>query len=229
MNLEQPAARAGDALLHVHVRRTLREFTLDVNFHTAEGIVALVGPSGAGKTLTLDAIAGLLHPDSGRIIASERVLFDSEARIYVKSRDRNIGYVFQHYALFPHMTVAQNIAFGLHRMPRTKRESRVKEMLDVVDLSPFGNRHPDTLSGGQRQRVALARALAPSPSVLLLDEPLAALDAPLRLRLGAELRRLHELFHIPMVLVTHDPAEAERIADSIVSIDGGRVVSNPVY
>jgi ABC-type sulfate/molybdate transport systems ATPase subunit len=216
------AAQAG---LSVAIRRKLDNFTLDVSFEAGRGITALLGPSGAGKTLTLRAIAGLLRPDAGRITVGSQVLFDAEARIDLPARARRVGYVFQHYAVFPHLTVAENVGYGLHDLSRVARAARVAEMLDTVGLSEFAARRPRTLSGGQLQRVALARAIAPNPSVLLLDEPLAALDTPLRQRLGAELRALQERTAIPMVLVTHDPDEAARLADTVVRLDSGTVLS----
>jgi len=207
----------------VAIRRRLGDFALDVAFDTGDGITALLGPSGSGKTLTLRAIAGLLRPDDGRIAVGAQTLFDTASRIDLPARARHVGYVFQHYAVFPHLTVAGNVGYGLHDVPRSTREARVAEMLDIVGLSDFAARRPRTLSGGQLQRVALARAIAPRPSVLLLDEPLAALDAPLRLRLGAELRAIQARTAIPMVLVTHDPDEAARLADAVVTLDVGHV------
>lgn len=211
--------------LHVAIRRQLPAFALDVAFDTPGGIVALVGPSGSGKTLTLRTIAGLLHPDSGRIVLGGRVLFDTDARIDVPARERHIGYVFQHYALFPHYTAAQNVAYGLHTLPREARDTRVREMLALVHLDRHADKRPSALSGGEQQRVALARALAPQPSMLLLDEPLSALDAPLRIALGHELRHLHERTGVPMLLVTHDPEEAHRVADVVVQLGEGRVMT----
>ncbi len=213
--------------LSVAIRREFPGYTLDVAFSATRGVTALLGPSGAGKTLTLRAIAGLLRPTGGRIVLHNHVLFDAAHNIHVPSRDRRVGFVFQQYALFPHLTVAENIAYGLHGQPQAERAARVDEMLSLVGLIDFGARLPRALSGGQQQRVALARSLAPKPSLLLLDEPLAALDAPLRQRLGAELRAIHERTGVPMVLVTHDPDEASRIADSVVYIDAGRVRVGP--
>jgi len=214
-------------VLDVNIRRQLPAFALDVAFRLDDGIAALVGPSGSGKTLTLRAIAGLLQV-TGRIVLDARVLLDinsARARINLPARDRHIGYVFQHYALFPHYTAAQNIAYGLHHLPRAARDARVNEMLELVHLSHRAHQRPAALSGGEQQRIALARALAPSPSLLLLDEPLSALDAPLRRALGDELRQLHERTGVPMLLVTHDPDEAARIAGTIVELEGGHVVA----
>jgi ABC-type sulfate/molybdate transport systems ATPase subunit len=213
--------------LSVAVRRRLPAFALDVAFDAPGGVTALLGPSGAGKTLTLRAIAGLLRPDAGRIVVGGRVLFDAGAGVDVPARERRVGYVFQQYALFPHLSVGENVAYGLHALPRAERAARVAEVLALVGLAGYERRAPRALSGGQQQRVALARALAPAPAVLLLDEPLAALDVPLRRRLAAELRALHERTGTPMVLVTHDPAEAARVADLVVYVDGGRVTAPP--
>ncbi len=212
--------------LSVAIRREFAGYTLNVNFTSTSGVTALLGPSGAGKTLTLRAIAGLLQPTSGRIVLNTRVLFDSSSKTNVPARERLVGYVFQQYALFPHLTVAENVAYGLHTWPREQRNARVQEMLALIGLEQLTTRRPLSLSGGQQQRVALARSLAPKPSMLLLDEPLAALDAPLRKRLGAELRALHERTAIPMVLVTHDPEEAARLADSVVRVENGHVVTD---
>jgi len=218
------ADAAGAPSLDVAVRRALDGFTLDVAFRAAQGVTALAVPSGAGKTLTLRAVAGLLRPDAGRVACAGRVLFDAAAGVDLPARERRVGFVFQHYALFPHLTVEQNVGYGLHARPAAERGARVAELLRLVDLEGFGGRRPRELSGGQQQRVALARALAPEPAVLLLDEPLAAVDAPLRARLGAELRALHERSGVPMLLVTHDPDEARRIADAVVRVEHGRVV-----
>jgi len=213
--------------LSVAVRRRLPAFALDVAFDAPGGVTALLGPSGAGKTLTLRAIAGLLRPDAGRIAVGGRVLFDAAAGVDVPARARRVGYVFQQYALFPHLTVGENVAYGLHDLPRAERADRVGDALALVGLPDYAPRSPRALSGGQQQRVALARALAPAPAVLLLDEPLAALDVPLRRRLASELRALHERTGTPMVLVTHDPGEASRVADRVVYVDAGRVTDAP--
>jgi ABC-type sulfate/molybdate transport systems ATPase subunit len=211
--------------LAVRARRALPAFTLDVAFESAAGITALLGPSGSGKTLTLRAIAGLLRPDDGRIALRDRVLFDAALGIDTPARERRVGVVFQQYALFPHLTAAENVAYGLHALAPAERRDRVAECLALVGLTDRADHRPRALSGGQQQRVALARALAPSPDLLLLDEPLAALDAPLRARLGDELRALHERTGVPMVLVTHDPAEAARVADATVYLETGHVVT----
>ncbi len=180
-------------------------------------LVALLGPSGSGKSTLLRLIAGLELPDSGRI------LLTGKDATHQSVQERNIGFVFQHYALFKHMTVRQNIAFGLdiRKAAKKKIKARVEELLELVQLSGFGERYPSQLSGGQRQRVALARALAVEPNVLLLDEPFGALDAKVRKDLRAWLRRLHDEVHVTTVFVTHDQEEAMEVSDEVVVMNKG--------
>jgi sulfate/thiosulfate transport system ATP-binding protein len=182
-------------------------------------LVALLGPSGSGKSTLLRLISGLEMPDSGKILLTGR------DATYESVQDRNIGFVFQHYALFKHMTVRKNIAFGLElqKVPKAKVKARVEELLALVQLAGLGDRYPSQLSGGQRQRVALARALAVEPKVLLLDEPFGALDAKVRKDLRAWLRRLHDEVHVTTVFVTHDQEEAMEVSDEIVVMNQGRV------
>lgn len=192
-----------------------RSFTLSARFATDAGRVVLFGPSGSGKSLTLRAVAGLLRPDRGLIRIDDHVLFDSGKGIDVPVRQRRVGFVFQDYALFPHLTVRQNAAFGvngLFRGPSRDMRERVDEMLELFGLARMADSLPRELSGGQRQRVALARAVVPGPGVLLLDEPFSALDLPLRARLREEVKDLLERLGIPLILVTHDPDEAVRFA-----------------
>ncbi len=186
-------------------------------------LIALLGPSGSGKTTLLRVIAGLLSPDSGRVLFGER----DATRLSL--RERNVGFVFQHYALFRHMTVAQNIAFGLQSRPRARRPDeatiarRVDELLQLIQLPALGGRYPEQLSGGQKQRIALARALAIDPSVLLLDEPFGALDAKVRVELRRWLRKLHEQTGQTTLFVTHDQEEALELADRVVVLRNGRI------
>ncbi|QGZ29244.1 sulfate/molybdate ABC transporter ATP-binding protein [Stutzerimonas stutzeri] len=195
---------------------------IDLNIASGE-LVALLGPSGCGKTTLLRIIAGLETPDSGRIV------FHGEDVSGRDVRDRNVGFVFQHYALFRHMTVFDNVAFGLRMKPRRERPSehqikdKVLELLELVQLDWLAGRYPDQLSGGQRQRIALARALAVAPKVLLLDEPFGALDAKVRKELRRWLARLHEEVHLTSVFVTHDQQEAMEVADRIVVMNKGVV------
>ena len=199
-------------------------FVLDVAFETGDGVTAILGPSGAGKTLTLRAIAGLLRPDAGHIGVDGRVLFDADAGIDLPARKRHIGLVFQEYALFPHLSAGDNLAFGLRGRPRDEAARTVQAMADMLGLDGLQARRPDELSGGQRQRVAVGRALAPSPDLLLLDEPFSALDAPTREALVAEFASLRSRLEMGAVLVTHDVAEAYALADRLVVLDGGRVL-----
>jgi molybdate transport system ATP-binding protein len=205
-----------------------RVFSLEVAFSSDQDVVVLFGPSGAGKSLTLQAIAGLTTPDVGRIVAGERVLFNSEQGIRVPARRRDVGYVFQDYALFPHLTVAQNVSFGLKRawpwyLPRGER-LRLEEIMDILELTPLRDSLPRDLSGGQRQRVALARALIRRPSLLLLDEPFSALDAPLRAKMRQELLRVRSRFTIPVILITHDPDDVAALAETVVVYENGKVI-----
>jgi sulfate transport system ATP-binding protein len=209
-----------------NVRKTFGGFTAlnDVSLQIAAGeLVALLGPSGSGKTTLLRIIAGLEFPDSGH------VLFEGDDATKVAARDRGVGFVFQHYALFRHMTVFENIAFGLRVRPRRNRPTRqeigerVRHLLSMVQLDGLAERFPSQLSGGQRQRVALARALAIEPKVLLLDEPFGALDAKVRKELRRWLRRLHDDLKITGVFVTHDQEEALEVADRVVVMNQGRI------
>jgi molybdenum ABC transporter ATP-binding protein len=213
-------------MVAVRVAASAGAFRLDAEFAAPAGITALFGPSGAGKTLTLRCIAGLTRPDAGRIEVAGRTLFDSATGIDLPARDRRVGYVFQQYALFPHLTVERNVAYGLHALPRAARRPRAAELLNLVGLAGFGDRSPSGLSGGQQQRVAIARALAGDPRILLLDEPFAALDAMVRVRLRAELRELHRRTGIPMLLVSHDLAEIRHLADHLVLLEDGRVLAS---
>ncbi len=182
-------------------------------------LVALLGPSGSGKSTLLRLIAGLETPDAGEIWIMGKNATSQ------KVQERNIGFVFQHYALFKHMTVRENIAFGLEirKVPKPQVRERVEELLSLIQLQGFGDRYPSQLSGGQRQRVALARSLAVQPEVLLLDEPFGALDAKVRKDLRAWLRRLHDEVHVTTVFVTHDQEEAMEVADEIVVTNKGRI------
>jgi molybdate transport system ATP-binding protein len=201
-------------------------FHLDVAWSAGGGVAVLFGPSGAGKTLTLQCLAGLIRPTAGRIVVDGRVFFDSAADVCLPAQARRVGYVFQGYALFPHLTVADNVGFGLRGRPRAERARRVASVVEQLGLGGLERRYPRELSGGQRQRVALGRALAIEPALLLLDEPLSALDAPLRRALRDELRALLGAVGTAAVVVTHDFAEAYRLGDRIVVYDAGRVVQS---
>src|SRR5580704_510152 len=209
-----------------HVRKVFgtHEALKDVSLRIESGeLMALLGPSGSGKTTLLRIIAGLDLPDSGTVR-----LHEEDATRYT-ARDRQVGFVFQHYALFRHLTVFENIAFGLRLRPRATRppeddiRDRVRKLLDLIQLDWLGDRYPNQLSGGQRQRVALARALAVEPRVLLLDEPFGALDAKVRKELRRWLRRLHDELHIASVFVTHDQEEALEVSDRVAIMNHGLI------
>ncbi len=212
------------ARLEVSLLKRLPGFTLDVAWSAGDGVAVLFGPSGAGKSLTLQCLAGLLRPDAGRVVVDGTVYFDAAAGIDRPVQQRRVGYVFQGYALFPHLTVAENIGFGLRDRPRAERLERTRAVAERLGLGGLGERRPRELSGGQRQRVALGRALAIDPALLLLDEPLSALDAPLRRALRDELRDLLGDWGVAAVVVTHDFAEAYRLADRVVVYEAGRVI-----
>jgi sulfate transport system ATP-binding protein len=213
----------------IEVRNLVKQFgafkaldNVDLKVESGE-LVALLGPSGSGKTTLLRIIAGLDWPDSGS------VSFDGEDALSRGAGERHVGFVFQHYALFRHMSVFENVAFGLRVQPRATRKdeaairARVKELLDLVQLDWLANRYPSQLSGGQRQRIALARALAIEPRILLLDEPFGALDAKVRKELRKWLRSLHEEIHVTSIFVTHDQEEALEVANRVVVMDKGRI------
>jgi len=210
-------------MLEVAVRYRLREFLLDAAFSAGDEILVLFGPSGAGKSVTLQSIAGVLRPDAGRIAANGRILFDSAARIDLPPQRRQVGYVPQNYGLFPHLTVEENVAYGL-RAVRQGRQERVREMLELMHLDGLASRRPRELSGGQQQRVALARALAFRPDILLLDEPFAALDSAIRADLRDELIDLQRRTGLTIVAVTHDLGDAFLLGDRMAVLDGGRVL-----
>jgi molybdate transport system ATP-binding protein len=211
-------------VLTLAIEKRLPDFTLEAAWEAGDEVVVLFGPSGAGKTLTLRCLAGLVRPDAGRVVVNGRVFDDTARGVHLKPQARRLGYVFQGYALFPHLTVAENVAFGLGARPRVERRRRTGEILARLGLGALGDRYPRELSGGEQQRVALGRALAPDPEVLLLDEPLSALDVPLRRQLREELARLVREWGRTTVLVTHDLGEACQLGDRLVVYEAGRVI-----
>jgi len=211
--------------LEVAIEKSVPGFRLAVEF-TAEGApLGLLGPSGSGKTMALRAIAGLDTPDRGRIVLHGRVLFDSEQRINVPSRARRIGLLFQNYALFPHLTVAKNIAFGLRRLQEAERKRRVAKQIAAAHLDGLAERYPGTLSGGEQQRVALARALAIEPAALLLDEPFSALDTHLRGALERQLRETLASYGGSTLFVSHNLEEAYRVCEKLIVLANGKVAA----
>ncbi len=211
-------------MIDVDFRMRLGAFALEARFAAADETVVLFGHSGSGKSLTLAALAGLRRPDSGRIEVAGRTLFDAARHIDVPPQHRGVGYVPQQLALFPHLTVAQNIAYGLGALDRSARVARVRTLVDLFSLGGLEQRLPGQVSGGQQQRVALARALARPTSVLLLDEPFSALDEVLRRDLRVELARIRAEHGIPLVFVTHDLREAYLLGDRIAVLDQGTVL-----
>ena len=220
-----------DVLIEVDIERTLnsrgRSFSLRVAFASDESRVVLFGPSGSGKTLTLQSIAGLMRPASGRIVLKGRVLFDAKAGMDVPSRSRRMGYLFQDYALFPHMTVAENVGYGLRKTWQWRLSGKDRQdvfgLLETLEIKHLAESFPPDLSGGQKQRVALARALMTRPDLLLLDEPFAALDTLLRGRLRKELLDIQERFQVPMIMITHDPEDITVFAQTLVTYEAGRI------
>jgi iron(III) transport system ATP-binding protein len=186
-------------------------------------ILALLGPSGCGKTTTLRLIAGLEIPDTGRVIIGDCVMADAEQGLMVPPEERGVGVVFQDYALFPHLTVEDNVAFGLHTLARNQRRQRVRAVLDLVGMLDFAGRYPHEISGGQQQRVAVARALAPAPALILLDEPFSNLDADLRAQMRDEVEKVLRGTGTTAVFVTHDQEEAFTIADKVGVLNAGRL------
>jgi len=201
-------------------------FALDLEFEAAAGVTVLFGASGAGKTLTLDAIAGFVHPDEGRILLDGEILYDGAAGVHLPPQARHCGYVFQNYALFPHMTLRQNLEFAVERRPRLERHRRVNEMLERFRLADAAGRRPHEVSGGQRQRCSIARALIGGPKVLLLDEPAQGLDAILRAELYEALRQVRAEFQTPVLLVTHDLDECFELGEEMLVLHNGKIAQS---
>lgn len=215
-------------MLKASIKKKLWHFDLDVTYQVEVGqVLILWGPSGSGKTTILECIAGLRTPDSGEIELNGRMLFNSQERINVPSRQRGIGYLFQNYALFPHMTVEENVRFGLQaqRISPKKQKVLYQDLLDSFGVGHLLKRYPSQLSGGEKQRVALARALVVNPQLLLLDEPFSALDRETKLSLRQQLVSLHQQWKIPMILVTHDQEDAEELGDIFINLHYGQVIN----
>jgi molybdate transport system ATP-binding protein len=210
-------------MLSVDIEKTLGDFAVQAKFEAADGVTALFGPSGSGKTSIVNMVAGLVTPDRGRIACNGTLLFDSATRLDLPVHRRGIGYVFQDGRLFPHMTVRQNLDYGrrMHRLPADADEHR--RIVALLDIARLLDRRPGKLSGGERQRVAIGRALLTKPALLLLDEPLASLDAARKRDIFPYLLRLRDETAVPMVYVSHHPGELRRIATTVVRVEGGRI------
>ncbi len=211
-------------MLEVELKRRLPGFNLDISFSIDGEVLGILGPSGSGKTMTLQCIAGLVRPDQGSIKLNGRVLFDSSKRVNLPARVRNVGLVYQNYSLFPHLSAAENIAYGIHNRPRSEADERVRLLVRKMRLSGLEDRRPRQLSAGQQQRVAMARALAPEPEVLLLDEPFSALDSLTKEHLQLEIMEVQEFYKGSIILVTHDLAEAYRLSSRLAVYEGGKIL-----
>jgi molybdate transport system ATP-binding protein len=212
--------------LSVSIQKKMDNFVLDVSWEIDNELAALFGHSGAGKSLTLQMIAGLMEPDAGRICLDDLFFFDSATGKRLRPQERMLGYVFQDLALFPHMTVLQNILYGGHNISKTEKGVMSLEMMRRFRIADLKNRLPAQISGGQKQRVALARALMRRPRLLLLDEPFSALDASLRMEMGRLLKEVRNEFNIPVVLITHDLYEACELADRMIVYREGKIVQS---
>lgn len=210
-------------MLEVYFEKSFGNFTLQSSFKVEKGVLGILGSSGCGKSMTLKCIAGLYSPDNGSIKLNEKVLFSSDSKINVPTRSRNIGYVFQNYALFPHLTISKNIAYGIKYLEKELRNKKVSQMIQRMQLAGLENHYPSQLSGGQQQRTALARTLITEPDLLLLDEPFSALDSHIKYLLEKELINIiKDNFDGIVLLVTHNIEEAYRISDNIMIIDRGK-------
>ena len=210
-------------MLDVNISKQLSHYKLEVEFSMGNEILVLFGPSGSGKTTILHTIAGLTQPDKGSIKLGDKSYFDNESSD-LSIQERKVGVLFQDYALFPHMTVSKNIMYGI-KGKSEDRLSVVDQLLHVLGIQQqLLSKYPHQISGGEKQRVALARALATEPSILLLDEPLSALDKQTRIECQNELLRLHEMWKIPLIIVTHDMEEAEKLGDRIIFLEYGKIV-----
>jgi len=226
---ESAESKSASPSLSARIRKSFpgveREFSLDVEFTAAPGFTILFGPSGAGKTTLLDCIAGLSTPDAGRIAVGELVLFEANTRVDVSVARRGLGYVLQDLALFPHLTVEQNAEYGLAALPRSVRKQRAAAMLQEFHIHHLRQQRPSEISGGERQRVALARALVTDPSVLLLDEPLAALDAATKSMILADLRHWNQAHRVPILYVTHSREEVMALGERVLVMEQGRILA----
>lgn len=220
-----------DIALRKSLQQGTSRFELDVRFQTTSQRVVLFGPSGAGKTQTLRMIAGIVAPDEAKVVVAGQVLCDTAAGVMATPQERRLAYVFQDYALFPHLTVRQNVAFALRRgwtnPGKAIADERVERWISAFHLASVAGHYPHQISGGQRQRTALARALVTNPTALLLDEPFAALDKRLRERLRDELKALQSELQLPMLLITHDDDDVNSLAEQVIHVEAGRVVDRP--
>ena len=209
-------------MLYVDIKKRLSHFELNIRIESDGGILGVFGASGSGKSMTLKCIAGIEKPDSGVIKLNDRVLFDSEQRINLKPQERGVGYLFQDYALFPNMTVRQNILTGLHHLPRGERPAKADELMEQFHVDHLSRKRPDRLSGGERQRTALARLFASSPELILLDEPFSALDTVLKCELIPMMKDAITAYGKGCLMVSHDISELRAVCDRVTAVTDGR-------
>ena len=221
----EPAAPRLEAQFRKHFAAQSQSFVLEAEFQAAPGFTILFGPSGAGKTTLLDCVAGLTQPDSGRIAIADRTLFSAEQNINLPVAKRRVGYVFQTLALFPHLTVEQNIQYGLTHLPPAERTLQSSAILQAFRIAHLAQRYPKEISGGESQRTALARTLVTDPAVLLLDEPLAALDASTKSKIIDDLRQWNQAHRIPILYVTHSREEVFALGERVIVLEAGRIVA----
>ncbi len=218
-----------DPILAIRFRKSFasqsQDFVLEVGFQAAPGITILFGPSGAGKTTLLDCVSGLAKPVSGRIAIGDHIWFDAAQHIDIPVANRRVGYVFQHLALFPHLTVEQNVQYGLAHLPTAERAAQASAILQAFRIPHLAARYPREISGGESQRAALARTLVTNPAVLLLDEPLAALDPTTKSKIIDDLRQWNQAHRIPILYVTHSREEVFALGDRVIVLDAGRIVA----
>lgn len=212
-------------MLKVTIKKILPDFDLEMDFEVKNNITVLFGPSGCGKTTTLRCIAGLERPDAGKIMLDDQSFFSSVENIFIPPRERGVGYMFQDYALFPHMSVESNILYGVKKKDNTS-QALYRELIHLLKIEPLMHRGIKQLSGGEKQRVALARALMANPKILLLDEPLSALDSETRLELQDELKNMQSIWGIPFIMVTHDREEAEKLSSQTIFMNKGKIINN---
>lgn len=217
--------------MYFRIKKKLDHFSVDMEYEFDQGVLVIQGESGAGKTTILNCISGLSVPDEGRISVEDRIVFDSAAGINVPARLRNVGYLFQNYALFPNMTVHQNIIYGIKNKPEYRDKDKKEELLLYAEhiMETFGiahlkKKHPNRISGGEKQRVALSRAIVTKPSLLLLDEPFSALDQQTKEIVYRQFDAFKQSFQIPTILITHDAKESELFADSRILIKDGQII-----
>lgn len=212
--------------IQLHIRKNMGEFQLNIDFESCESRIGILGASGCGKSLTLKCIAGIIKPDQGKIIINGKTFFDSEKKINMPSKERNVGYLFQNYALFPTMTVEKNIASGIFQKPKKIQQEIVAEMIKRFDLTGLEKRYPHELSGGQQQRVAFARMMAYQPDIILLDEPFSALDGFLKEKLQHELMEMLQDYSKTVLLVSHSRDEIYRFGNQILTIEKGQLLKS---